>query len=873
MRFRDLFIVGCSILAATLAATHGKSRLHDAWFAADEVNREDATRESTTVLSAAEWNEFQVVPGASSFRLLTNAALQSIDAPDYDLSNPRLGWRYGIEYELLDASRNLIQKSEYHFRSSIRQLLDGESGEAIYPLFFGKSSLVSTQTRTMQIAVNRENGQQVSILRARLLFADTQIQEVVARALARIERADYEQNSTWNRMSKKRRESISRYCVYDHELLTVNERNSLLRWRWTRCPTLGKFEKRYLFFIGDTDDMEIRDEQLPIGFYTDPQTLATLPIPEGEGEVRLEFTCVESQHVADVVSIDWHGLGSENRKSWTHAISRTVSNFRTSVQGGLLELQTSSRLVVRAFWKPLDELAQRSANELAADSWAIEGALEDEIEITPQPLNVRAFVADEDPIDYLVSHHDEQPTPLKIQVRYPLSFLFENRAAFSENTIRSPTTIENRGTETALVSPVSFRWKFHDSSGAIVESGTRNFAPEISSYDWMTANGMRALVSNASEFYFLVPRNVAKVSFSSLDSRLLVNAFVRPKSAQRKIRVPEDFHPFHRTQATNRSWFSFYPVDHSTLIRSNRSFVIATQVRPPKLNEQIIQGDFDWIRYTPTGSWIGRQILIPKMVETELGVRDEAIQATYYELATDVDYSFSKFVSRFEKDLYSPKLVFSADQPPGQTTISIDGKIIKSVRLATCRGQVDLGDFTIPPQGKLRVESQGESRFFLNGLQVELADCFLKRTAQRLNRGMLEFPYSKSTPGDELLTIRLYRNSTENIRSKVKVRIISVNSSLLPAEQPLSSWTILDRLYDLRPLEESPSLLLGHAGKVDVGHRCFIKLGADLPRGEYRIQVESIDANNDALILLYQTVAGKKPIRKLKIQSINETLP
>jgi hypothetical protein len=83
--------------------------------------------------------------------------------------------------------------------------------------------------------------------------------------------------------------------------------------------------------------------------------------------------------------------------------------------------------------------------------------------------------------------------------------------------------------------------------------------------------------------------------------------------------------------------------------------------------------------------------------------------------------------------------------------------------------------------------------------------------------------------------------------------------------KPQTSWTVTDRVYDLRPLDESPSLLMGSTTQVDAGHRCFIRLGAELPPGDYTINVERSDDGSDGLVLLYQTVAGKSGIRQINI--------
>ena len=148
---------------------------------------------------------------------------------------------------------------------------------------------------------------------------------------------------------------------------------------------------------------------------------------------------------------------------------------------------------------------------------------------------------------------------------------------------------------------------------------------------------------------------------------------------------------------------------------------------------------------------------------------------------------------------------------------------------------------------------------------MDAAERFLKRTAQRLDHGQLQFRYQKSTGGEELLTLRLYRHQSANQRCKLSVSILCPDSLAKGFSGPRTSWTIKDRVYDLRPLNETPSLVFGNAGQVDVGHKCFIRFGEDLPPGEYTIRVQCLDDQTDGLVLLYQTTAGQLPVRKLSI--------
>ena len=855
MRFRDIFAFVFVVAMAVWLGWFGGSGFHSQLFKSGEINRDDARRESATVLSEDRWVEFQIGRVATKFRLLTNAALSSTDAPDYDLSNPRLGWRYAIEYELLDSDRNLIRKSEYHFRSEVRQLWDIESERAIYPIFFGKSSLVATQTRAMQVAVDQLD-QRVAILRARLLSTDSEIREVVARALVQIERHDYGQRKTWNRMSKERRESITKYCVYGQELLTLAERTSLLRWQWTRCPMLGEFEQQYLFFIGDEEDQEIREEQIPFGLYVDPVAQGTIPVPEGSARVRLELSRLNAGNDPAFVRVSWFGLGAENRTFQQYPIGQDNSIIELNVDGGLLQLEPSTRMVVRAFWQPMDELSRETANNWEAFRRNLMSESDDEFEITPRPVAIRTFLSDQQPVEYSVSHFQDQPTPLRLQLRYPLGALFDN-GLVEINGLSPPTEVASTELTVPKTKTRTARWEFESRDGSRVDCGTLEFLPQVSAFDWLTTNGIREQVSDPNEYFFLVPANVSKLKITSSDCRLLCNAYVRPHDLQRKILVPEDYHPFNQIQSINRSWFGLNPNDHLAMIRDNRSFVVATQSRPPEIDNDILNGDYEWIRYTPTGPWIGRQMLIPQTTESELRIRQQSIDAIYFELPVDQSLEYSAFETRFENIPLQPQLIFASDQSPGRVSIHINGQIVMQLKLLAGRGEIDLDDLDLPSTGQIEIRAEHPARFFLSGLELKDADRFLKRTAQRLEAGQLEFEYKKLTCQSEMLTLRLYRGPSTSERCKLSVKIGCPESAEQNIKNPCPSWTVTDRLYDLRPLNETPSLMFDDRQPVDTGHRCFIELGEELPPGNYTIKVQQERPQDRCLCTAVPDDSGK----------------
>ncbi len=841
MRFRDLFTMSLVVGTVILFWLFQESIFDGTLFASKEINREDANRESTTLLNTDDWVEFQIVPNANNLRLLTNAALKSTDAPDHDLSNPRTGWRYSVEYELLDSQRNLITRSDYHFRSQIRQLLDVETGESIYPLFFGKSSLVSSQTRVMQISLNQKN-KTASILRVKLKSRDEQIKEVVARVVARIQRDDYNDRTTWNRLSKPSRERICKYCVYDHDLLTVNERNNLMRWQWTRCPTHGEFEQRFLFFIGELNDLEIREQQIPAGMLLEPDWLSTLPIPNGEGSIRLEFERIDlDQSEGLVTTLRYFGRGMENRQSLVHRTGEQNSELKFHVDAGLVEFETNQRVVVRAYWTPD---VGTEIPQLLRDG-KMETGNESEFKITPDSKYVRTFLADKTPLVFPISHDRDKPTPFRVSLRYPMVKFFENGAVNISNE-------EN-------LSKLSANWEFLNEHGEMIKTGALKINPIVSKYDRLSVGGKSQLTSEPANYFFSVPPEVASIRFSS-QHRILVAGYVRPAELKTVTRIPEDYSAFCRKGATNRSWYGTRPIGYQALIRDNRSFFVKSNARPPKTNDYFAEGNYEWFRFQPKGNWIARQMLIPR--NSDMEIREQSVNSVYFEVTEQAVHPYKTPADR-PLELRAKVLVV-ADSAPGLVVIRQNEKVVFQKRILSSRAEIDLDEIDIHRDGTIQISAEQPARFFVRGMHFDSAPQFLRRTAQRLDDGKLEFEYEKHSQDEEILTMCIYRRRTERERCNVRVNIQPTNPQM-QNDGPTESWTIRNRVYDLQAVTENPTVLIGINDKTDMGHRCYLRLGSELPPGKYTINVERTDPVRDGYVVLYQTVEGRNN-RSIKVQ-------
>ena len=846
MRFRDLFALAIIGICTWYFARLPHAGLGSLVPVAAEVNRSDADRSNAIELQRDDWVTFQIPETANAIRLLTNAALQDPELPATTQTDPRTGWRYAIEYQLLDLAGQQIDEAAYHFRSRVEPMMDVETGKPVYPMFF-EDSTVATQTRVMQVGLKSFSNPKPALVRVRFKSADENIESVAARVLSQIERHDAHERTTWNRLTRKRRDEICKYCVYDSDLLGFSERASLMRWRWVSSPTVGEFEPRPIYSISELDDGAVVNLELPAGKFAAANWTSSIPVPSEKGDVRLEFIPPTGQPLENFSAhVNWFG---NHLQDHLELKSDAAGCALEGISNGLIQLTTNQECVIRAYWRPTSQttsetvalwMSQQSDNENG------------EYEITPEAIKIRAYLADQTKIAFSVSHQHGRPTPFRIAVRK----IFDDE--FFANTESESTS--------RLQDSQFLNWEFLDQTGAVIDSGEIKVDDLVTRYDHLKINKRQILLSDGQPVFFSIPTAVKTIRFGSERNAFLVNGYVRPAEMERYTRVPEDYSPFDRQELKTRSWFTVNPIDADALFQDNRAFIVNTQPLAPEIDPLVLLGQYDWQRYVPQGKWIGREILVP-LPEQHQSNRNELLQAMFGEIQRNKSYEISRL--DVEMQPKSMRIILAAPDSPGNVIIKVDSQVIYQRRHASSRGTIELPiPKDLSESALLNVSTENSCRLFINGIDTGSTKTFLKQTAQRLRRSQLEFEYEKKSLVKELLTMRLFRSSHLNQRCKIRVLIEPETSTPVARTNPAEGWTIGNRLYDLRAVNELPSMLLDTDASVDAGYRCFINLDNDMPVGKYKIKVECLD-DADAYVLMYQIIPGRAP--KRRIRSVPQT--
>ena len=844
MRYRDYFWILTPFLALVCCYYSGVFAALGLSSSSEEVNRDDANRVGTVLLSKKDWTEFHISPTSEGIRLMTNAALETTDLPQQNQSDPRLGWRYSIEYQLIDADGELIRQATYESRTRLRQLIDTDTGELINPLMFGKTGQIATQTRFIQIPII-PGSHRPAIMRVRSVNFDHQISEIVARVRTRHQRPHFDSPSTWRKISLSSRRKLAKYCVFDQRFLTQAERSSLLRQYWTQAPTLNKITLRHLYFIGEIDDQE-SVEQTPSASDTLVATQRiTLPMPECQGNLRLSMQRLDEDKKKPIyVSVRFYPSDQSEPIILERLLESVHNQIALPVRGGLVEFEATHDASWSATWThdaPESPAVEIDGEEIGYGQTA---------EMKGNSGNLRVYLADNLPITYRVSHYKNQPTPFRITCR----LAFGN--AFVSDEVQLAQK-KNAGSFAGWSDVKQLKWAWLDINNDIIEEGKLLIEPEVSLYDKLWKAGEPHLVSEFKHFYFSIPPEAEKIQFQSDFMPFLLNASVRPSHLPVLTRLPEDHEPFTRRSRPHRKWFNLRPDRSMKLISGNRSFVISTQTRPRESEDEpeIDHNQWRWQRYEPNGQWIGRQLLAPAMPLSV--VSDSSVGSSFYEIQNQKpylveDYDFGR------QDNY--RLIYIAPtSQQGDLVVKQNGVVVQREKLISSRGSMKLN---LQPfqsiQDPTTIEMAGPAgiRMFFSGANVVGGKRFLKRTASKLENGKLKFEYEKTTTQVEMLTLLIYRQSTGQKRCKLSVKIEAENQIQFIESGPAESLTSLHQIFDLKSSPQKQSaILIGTDAELDVEHRCFIRLGPDLPPGQYAINVERIDEEDGGFVLLYQSLS------------------
>jgi hypothetical protein len=802
------------------------------------------------------WLELDLPKNTDRIRVLVNAAL---DPEVRETLQPGVGpvdYPLALEYEVLAEDETILQTGQCVFRSRIYGLYDDVRDQPRVGGFYKQSELLPGVTHEVALSLHRFGGRAMRA-RVRLGRHAAEIREAVVRSYALIGGVEGFDEFLWERTSPTWRERLTRTNVYPPELLTEDERQNLLRHRWSAVPPTGidgvDYDERILCLMRDFSlPPEIEPVTIWRGQPVAPHWRGSIPLPDPAGRVRLEITWLETSTagpglpMAPLV-VRWFGARSDQS-----AIVEVVPDGPTSlreltVAGGMLDIESPHLADVNAWWQPeaepLEEVLEPRVDlpELDPDRISPDGF----IDITPDPIVRKAYRADADSaVEFGVSHLAGEPTPLRV-------LLQEWVPPEGSDGAETPELI----------------WEFLDEGGEVRHSGVIELAAPLSEYDRADERTPLQNVGESKTFYFSVPPEVDVVRLRSESKAILVSAATRPPDLPYVREVGDDLEPL-VDEDTDRVWFPLIPRNVVDLADRQRAHLVFFR-RPPR-DEPADGADESrqWESFTPDGEWTARRLL--SRWEPPDDLRPELLESVFQQLQPGVEYEVT-MPTQPGVHQARPRLAF-VDVPhvPQSLSVFVDGELHETVLILTSQGEVMLDPIVLGDGNRCRIEVRAEGVFpvFLSSLEPGTGPTRLQRFALRWTTEELEFDYDKVSSGDEMLQMKLFQTLQAETGSDVYCELVQA-----PARDvgPFESWTLCRRVFQLTPAADADVLVLETAGeRVRQGQLCVIPIGSDLPPGRYRLRLRR-DSDDVAYLLLLRATADDGERRTLDVVSAVET--
>ena len=764
------------------------------------------------VLSKDKWTEFSIPKGSPSLRVVTNATL-----PNSIRVDPTSSWPYVLQYEFLDGSGKVLLQRDYAYRASVRQFQDKAGGPKFSPSFYLEPRLMPADGHI--VVLNLLNLPEVVSIRVRILSSDPSVRDVAYRAYVEKTLPDFRLAHRWLRLSDEQKVKLAKGNVYPQDMLAENEIRNLLRGQEQPLgPTGFRYDRRTLYVMRTYEGQKIGQPVLPAGVYVDENTHGVIPLPEGGGKVRLSFASlglVKAPEIGSTLQIRWYGRLINERSQTSVTWRGEGTTLSDNWKGGLLEVVAPGGVAVRAFQ---------------------DRGKQQELEITPEAMYLRTFSAlPGSPVDYTVDHVGNDPTPFRMDIRHVL--------------IPGQVAEEN---------PVWVTYQLLNQNGAVVREGSILATPPLSAYERLMPDTLGLRVSDPSTYYFSLPADVTAVRLVS-DSPALLTGYTRPWDLVRESRVPEDAFMADDAMERQISWFPLRPRNFQSLVMANRSMLLATQYRPPLDNPDMLAGRYQWQDFHPQGAWLGRTLFTPM---GDFGpLREDALPGTYQPLAAGKEIQATLLAPRGVGVVQPNLAYFRKSSEPFEVKLFLDGRLHHQARVAGGDGEIMLPALRIGSY-RVRVVTSAAAEFYLN-YTAPRKGSLLKRLGNRFKRGQLGFNYLHGTSCEETLGMRLFTPQDQPGRSVLRVWVAAPRNRIVG---PLTSWSFINRRFDVRPETLAGSRVAAHRrNATDQGQPFFMPLAPDLPPGKYTVHVE-LERGPGGYLLLSRIVPGLADERKIFVE-------
>jgi len=206
------------------------------------------SRSTAYRVPSSEWLEFGITE-RGPIRVVSNCAFNQMT------QNPT---RYALDYELLDSSGEIIHGGRYHHRAKITLLRDPRQTADDPPI--AKTSYAGTNlpsSNSVEFWIEAPDLNVPGRLRIRVAEHPDRVVEVAVRTYQRNELSPRKAKSTWQRLSRRKREQLTRGSAVPSDWLEPFETTALASFTWRPLGPRGveneDYEERTLLIVNDPE--------------------------------------------------------------------------------------------------------------------------------------------------------------------------------------------------------------------------------------------------------------------------------------------------------------------------------------------------------------------------------------------------------------------------------------------------------------------------------------------------------------------------------------------------------------------------------------------------------------------------------------------
>ena len=750
------------------------------------------------------WMEFNLPQWTDQLKILSNAEYPVSESIQTNASH-----EYSLQYQVVNDRGKTVLSDTYHHKTSLTKYVIPGSNKPKRLGYYRGSELKPADGKMIKINLRPlKNRGNISKLRLKLQNREQAIKGVVVRVYYPEYNSEREIAYLWKRLPQKVRKRLAEGNVYPQEFLAQQERQNLVRKIWRPVAPGGSMGENYqrqrLHRLQVDKAIPVKERSInPAGWTVSPGKRSTIPVPQEGRKINFHVQRLDGTGPYQI-GVKWYGRDTHQMRSKIMNFTNSTAEFTGEYKGGLIEIWSSTRVNIKAH---IGKNGRKKS-------------------LKPKDIYLRTYkLARDKPIVYKThSSGKGKKTPLKLDFR----------------------VIAQKETKNASA---RISYELVNDSGKNV-SGRLGINAPLSKYDRLPRPSGKRTVTQAVSRFFLLPSRFSKIRLFSPDP-VLVSAYNRPRGLAKTTRVPEDYYAASRDVKSEPSWFLFYPENREKYYTRGRSVLLTLQYHPPKRDPFLLQGNYKWESFRPSGNWSGSYLFTPR--DANKPMRKEALNAAYTQIPLNQNIHP---VLRSPQDLksLSPDLIYLN---PGETgnslKVFLNGKLHFQRKIFANRGRLSLPPM---PAGKnsLRISAPSETQVYMNNIASKNPDRML-RFANNLDSKGISFDFHKSTHREESLSFKLFTPYQKRKKSVVRIQI---QTPPLDSIGHFRSLTIMQREFVLQPPQDDTRVPIMQSEEefTTSGRTFYYPLGTDLPPGEYRARVK-LEQGPGGYLQIYKVLPGK----------------